>query len=493
MSADVLLSTAAAVVSLYAACFHAWVFALHRRAHDHAWAALTGAGACLVSWGTASLFGASDASAAFRAQQIQSLGAPLVTLGALGFTATRLEAEIPRLLRAGSIAMGTIFTLTLFTPQLLFQIDATPNTIPIAGRPLLHLELTALGGVGLAMVLPLFFSPMVLCVRARMTGREATTPLLVVVALWTAAGCSDTLVGVGLIDFPFLNPMGGYMGLAIAFSAMLLHDLAHARDASERLGASLEEEERTRADALRAIDLRLARGEQLAAIGTLAAGVAHEINNPLAYVSTNLNQLRALWEDASDSEPDEVKEILVECREGLGRVGTIVADLLRMAHHGESEGEVCDLADVVRDVLPLVLREAGPQVEVVTQADESLPVLGNARLLGQVALNLALNAIHAVPAAPNRRPRIELSARVRDAAAELSVRDNGPGIPPDVLGQIFEPSFTTRSEGGGTGLGLALTRLVVTRYRGSIDVRSDAGGTTVTVRLPLAAPQRPAA
>jgi signal transduction histidine kinase len=493
MGADVLLSTAAAVVSLYAACFHAWVFALHRRAHDHAWAALTGAGACLVCWGTASLLGASDVHAAFRAQQIQSLGAPLVTLGALGFTATRLEADVPRLLRAGVIAMGTLFALTLAAPKLLFEIDATPNTTVIAGRPLLHLDLTALGAVGLAMLMPFFLSPIVLCVRARRAGRERTTALLVVVALWTAAGCSDTLVGVGLLDFPFLNPMGGYMGLAVAFSATLLQDLASARDASERLGASLEEEERTRADALRAIDLRLARGEQLAAIGTLAAGVAHEINNPLAYVSTNLNQLRALWEDDSDS--DEVKEILAECREGLGRVGTIVSDLLRMAHHGESQGETCDLSGVVRDVLPLVLREAGPQVEVVTQADGPLEVFGNARLLGQVALNLALNAIHAVPAAPNRRPRIEVTARIRDDGAELSVRDNGPGIPPDVLGQIFEPSFTTRSAGGGTGLGLALTRLVVTRYRGSIDVSSDAGGTTVTVRLPLAAAraQRPAA
>ena len=247
MGADVLLSTAAAVVSLYAACFHAWVFALHRRAHDHAWAALTGAGACLVSWGTASLFGASDASAAFRAQQIQSLGAPLVTLGALGFTATRLEAEIPRLLRAGSIAMGTIFTLTLLAPRLLFQIDATPNTIPIAGRPLLHLELTALGGVALAMVLPLFLSPIVLCVRARMAGREGTTPLLIVVALWTAAGCSDTLVGVGLIDFPFLNPTGGYWARRRLFGDAPPRPRARAR----RLGAARREPRRGGAHARR--------------------------------------------------------------------------------------------------------------------------------------------------------------------------------------------------------------------------------------------------
>jgi signal transduction histidine kinase/multisubunit Na+/H+ antiporter MnhG subunit len=491
MNPDVLLATAAAVVALYAACLHAWVFALQRRAHDHAWAALTGAGAFLVCWGMVNLLDAPDAFTAFRAQQIQSIGAPLVTLGALGFTTTRLRVDVPRLLRAGVIVTSTVLALALVAPELLFRMDATPNTTLTVGRPLLHLELTALGAVGLAMLLPFFFAPIVLCVRARNTGQGDAKALLFVISLWTATGCSDTLVGIGVFDFPFLNAMGGYMALAVAFSAILLRDLAHTRDASERLGASLEEEERARVDALRAIDLRLARGEQLAAIGTLAAGVAHEINNPLAYVSTNLNQLRALWEDASDT--DEVKEILAECREGLGRVGTIVADLRRMSHDGESEGELCDLAGVIRDVLPLVLREAGPLVEVVTQADETLPVRGNARLLGQVALNLALNAIHAMPATPSHRPRIELSARARDDGAELSVRDNGPGIPPDVMGEIFEPSFTTRPEGGGTGLGLALTRLVVTRYGGTIDVRSDAGGTAVTVRLPLAARQRTAA
>lgn len=489
MNPEVLLATAAAVVSLYAACFHAWVFALQRRAHDHAWAALTGAGACLVSWGTASLFSAVDASAALHAQQIQAAGAPLVTLGALGFTATRLQLDVPRLLRSGAITLGTILALTLLAPDLLFHFDTTQAT-PVAGRPYLQMDLTALGAIGLSLLLPFFFAPIALCVQARKSGQADAKALFVVISLWTAAGCSDTLAGVGWIDFPLLNPMGGYMGLAVAFSALLLGGLARARDESERVGASLEEEERTRLDALRAIDLRLARGEQLAAIGTLAAGVAHEINNPLAYVSTNLNQLRALWEDTSDS--DEVKEILAECREGLGRVGTIVTDLLRMAHHGETEGEICDLADVVRDVLPMMLREAGPQVEFVTQADGPLPVIGNARLLGQVALNLALNAIHAMPEAPNRRPRIELSTRAREGSAELSVRDNGPGIPADVLGQIFEPSFTTRPEGGGTGLGLALTRLVVTRYRGTIDVRSDPGGTTVTVRVPLATAQRSA-
>jgi len=268
-------------------------------------------------------------------------------------------------------------------------------------------------------------------------------------------------------------------------SSILLRDLSRAMDDTERRGGALQDPARARADALRAVDLRLARGEQLAAIGTLAAGVAHEINNPVAYVSANLNQLRALVDDA-EHDPDEVKEILAECREGLGRVGTIVSDLLRMARHGESDREPCDLGDVVRAVLPLVVREAGPAVEVVTDLQSPLPVIGHPRLLRQAVLNLALNAVHAVrDAALERPPCIELSAYGDHGLAALSVRDNGPGVPEPLRAHVFEASFTTKAEGAGSGLGLALTRLVVTRHGGTIEFDTSADGTAVTMRLPL--------
>ncbi|RIK98236.1 MAG: hypothetical protein DCC71_21120 [Proteobacteria bacterium] len=487
MSTEVLLATAAAVVSLYAALFHAWIFALHRQAHDHAWAALTGAGACCVSFGTALLF-ASDPAAMLRAQQIQGAGAALVTLGAVGFSATRLGQPVPQLRRAAAIVCGAALAFVAFAPELTFALDRPPRTTLAGGVAYLQYELSSFGALTLGGILAFFFAPLVLCLHGVRARRPGARSLLACIALWTCAGLLDTATGLGLLDLPFLMPTGGYMALAVAFSAMLVRDLVLARDASEQLGARLEGEVRARSDALRAIDLRLARGEQLAAIGTLAAGVAHEINNPLAYVSANLNQLRALWEDASESEAadDEVKEILGECREGIGRVGTIVSDLLRMARQGESESESCDLGEVARAVLPLIVREAGGSIEIVTEIESPLPVRGNARLLRQAALNLALNALHAVPDAPRRAPRVVLSARAAHGYAELCVRDNGPGIPPEVLGQIFEPSFTTKSEGSGTGLGLALTRLVVTRHRGAIDVQSDSDGTAVTLRIPLA-------
>ena len=408
MGIEVLLATAAAVVSLYAALFHAWVFALHPRAREHLWVALTGAGAAGISLGTALLYSGADASDALRAHRVSMAGASLVMVGALQFSASRLHVHAPWLLRSAIALSAAVFALDVAAPQWLFAIDLPPRETVVFGLRFLQLEFTPLMQALLGVGLIYFLFPLAICIRAQLRGVPGTKPLLIAFAAWMLAAIHDTAVGLGAYDAPFLLSMGGYMVIAATLSALLVRDLVLAMDESERLGAQLQQLSEARADALRAIDLRLARGEQLAAIGMLAAGVAHEINNPLAYVSANLNQLRALWDDEHD--PDEVKEILSESREGLARVGTIVSDLLRMARHGGSESEICDLGDVVGSVMPMVVREAGGAIEVTTDVASPLPVWGSARLLGQVALNLALNAVHAVAEAPSPRPQVLLRA-----------------------------------------------------------------------------------
>ena len=485
MAIEVLLATAAAVVSLYAALFHAWVFALHRRAREHLWVAVTAVGASAIALGTAMLYVGGDAHDALQAHRVTVAGASLVMVGALEFSASRMRVQMPAVLRSARAFAATIVLLTLFAPQLLYAIDRGPRETVVSGLHFLQLEFTPLLQGALAVGLVYFLLPLLICIRARQRGEAGAAVLVVAFAAWMLASLHDTAVGLGLYDAPFVLATGGYMVISATLSALLVRDLLKAMDESERLGAQLQEQAETGADALRAIDLRLARGEQLAAIGTLAAGVAHEINNPLAYVSANLNQLRALSEEEHDS--DEVKELLAECREGLARVATIVADLLRMARHGANEHEVCDLGEVVRSVLPLVVREAGDGIGVATAIESPLPVWGSALLLGQVALNLALNAVHAVPEASERAGRVLLRARRARGGVTFSVHDNGPGIPADVLDQIFEPSFTTKVQGRGTGLGLALTRLVVTRHQGEIEAQSSPEGTIVTVWLPDAA------
>ena len=486
MGIEVLLATAAAVVSLYAALFHAWVFALHPRAREHLWVAVTAMGAAAISAGTALLYVGADANDALQAHRIAIAGASFVMVGGLEFSASRMRVHAPRLLRVAVVLAGTIFAIDAAAPQLFFAIDRPPRETVVSGLHFLQLGFTPLLQGLLAVGFVFFLFPLAICIRARRRGEPGVTPLLVAFAGWLVAAIHDTAVGFGVHDAPFLLATGGYLAITATLSAVLVRELVQSMGESERLGMQLHELAQTRADALRAIDLRLAHGEQHAAIGMLAAGVAHEINNPLAYVSANLNQLRALWEEEPD--PDEVKEIIAESREGLERVGTIVTDLLRMSRQSDGEREACDLGDIVRGVLPLVAREAGSAIEVVIDVESPLPLWGSARLLGQAVLNLALNAVQAVSdsEATHRTPRVELRAHAARGGVELAVRDNGPGIPADVLGQIFEPSFTTKPLGRGTGLGLALTRLVVTRHQGAIDVQSSPDGTRVTVWLPAA-------
>jgi signal transduction histidine kinase len=291
---------------------------------------------------------------------------------------------------------------------------------------------------------------------------------------------------MGLRDGLYWMPSGGYLALVVTISTILLRELVLALDEAERMGARLQELAHARADELRAVELRLARGEQLAAAGTLAAGVAHEINNPLAYVNANLNHLQTLWEE-KNHDPAEVEEVLSECREGLHRVGAISSDLLRMARHGASERQEVDLSEVVRSVIPLAEREADGEVRINASLARGLRVLGSARLLGQVALNLMLNAIHASGARGKAARAIEVETRACGDPApgcELAILDHGAGLPEALREQLFDAGFASRPIGQGTGLGLALVRLIVTRHGGSIRAESGDDGTVVRVWLP---------
>jgi signal transduction histidine kinase len=482
MSAEVLLATATAVVSLYAALFHGWVFVQHRAARDHLHVALIALGAAAICLGVAAMYEGSGVDDAFRAQRLQVLGVPPLTIGLLRFSAFRFYVRAPRFLRSADLLFAAILALDLFAPELLLAAQRPPQRIVGFGVEFLQLELTPLATALLAVCMGYFVAPLVFCVGAQRRGERGATSLLVALGIYLLAALNDTAVGLGLWGAPFLMPTGGYLVLVGGISSILVRDFVLTVSDAEHQGGRLQELARARTDALRAVELQLARGEQLAAIGTLAAGVAHEINNPLAYVSANLNQLQQLW--AKENDPAEVEEILGECREGLARVASIASDLLRMARQGASEREEFDLSEVVRSVLPTLEREAGGAIRIDAELAQPLPLRGSARLLGQVAVNLVQNAIHALAGAARRAPRIQVATRAVRDGAELTVRDNGPGIPDEVLGRVFEPSFTSKPIGRGTGLGLALVRLIVTRHGGEIRAESGADGTRITVWLP---------
>jgi PAS domain S-box-containing protein len=237
------------------------------------------------------------------------------------------------------------------------------------------------------------------------------------------------------------------------------------------------------------LELQLRRADKLAALGTLAAGVAHEVKNPLHALSLNLH---LLVQELGAPEPSkgELEDYLGVLRSEIERIHQIVENFLRFSKPSIPEVKPLDLNALVERVLSLVAFEAaGHRVGIQTEFDPQLDsIAGDEGQIAQVVLNLVINALQAMPAGGT----LTLATRRDNGWAELTVKDTGEGIPHEVVPQIFDPYFTTRPS--GSGLGLAIAHRIVEGHHGTIDVDSKAGlGTTMVVRLALAGGPTPAA
>ena len=226
---------------------------------------------------------------------------------------------------------------------------------------------------------------------------------------------------------------------------------------------------------------RLIMSEKLAAVGEITAGVAHEINNPIAVIQGNLDVARNLLGAQADQVSTEFRLI----DDQVYRIGAIVAKLLQFARPSEYSGgaDLIAPAQVVRDCLVLTRRQLeAAHIEIVTDLSCPAVVLMEQTELQQVVVNLILNALHAMPAGG----RLELAVAETGNKVEIFVKDSGTGIAPDVLKRIFDPFFTTK-RAQGTGLGLSISQTLVNRAQGQILVVSDLGqGSRFTIRLPRA-------
>jgi signal transduction histidine kinase len=261
---------------------------------------------------------------------------------------------------------------------------------------------------------------------------------------------------------------------------------------------------------------RLVQADKLASVGLLASGVAHEINNPTAFVTSNLTELKrychsydqafgellevAMRAGAAErateilQRPDvafarrEAASAIDESLGGMERIRHTVANLRSVARRDQTGEPIQPVS--LAEVVDVVTRTAGPDLRAAeARVDVRHPVwvMGHRGELVDVALNLVVNAVQAREEGRPNHVVVEL-AREGNAAV-LRVSDTGRGIPPGYLKRLFEPFFTTKAPGEGTGLGLALARNIVLSHGGSIDVQSDVGvGTTFTVRLPAVDP-----
>jgi signal transduction histidine kinase len=469
-------------VAVCAAVFNLWLFAIRSRERVHLWLGVAAVGITGMSFGTALLYEAQTVEASQGAQLFNLAFACVLALGFLRFTAVFTGARM-RLFETLSLSYLWIGALAaLLDPSWMFTGRLIEGRTAWMGQTFAEAELSRTVVLLFPGFLAIFAGLIPIYWRHR---ARITSPMTVnsAILLWFLCGANDLAVSAHLYRGPYLMTVG-WTGFVVAFTAILLRRFVASLSQVEASAGVLQQVVEERTEELRRKDLQLAHGERMATVGTLAAGVAHEVNNPLAYISANLDALEALHKD-----PDaglEFEECLHETREGVARIAAVTRQLLHLARRGEGRLEPLDLHQVVASVLPIVRHEALRRARIVTHLAPVPLVMGDERLLGQVVLNLVLNALQAVPEGAPDRERVSVSTALRDGKVMLTVQDSGPGIPPEVLPHVFDPFFTTKEEGRGTGLGLAVTRQIVTRHGGDISVRSTPAGTILRVELPPA-------
>jgi len=250
---------------------------------------------------------------------------------------------------------------------------------------------------------------------------------------------------------------------------------AAAAEAERAKAAELEKAYRE----LQQLQDQLIQAEKMASLGKLAAGVAHEINNPLTGILTFAHLLlKKTPED--DPQREDLEVIVTEAT----RCKRIVQGLLDFARQRDPEKSLADINKIIEDSLSLVENQASFQnIEIIKELDSDLPkIMVDVNQIQQVFMNIILNAAEAMPDGGY----LTISTQVVDRSIEIKFIDTGCGIPQENIGRLFDPFFTTKEPGKGTGLGLAVSHGIVTRHQGRIEVESQVGkGTTFTVKLPI--------
>ncbi|MDY6988067.1 MAG: response regulator [Thermodesulfobacteriota bacterium] len=269
---------------------------------------------------------------------------------------------------------------------------------------------------------------------------------------------------------------------------------------------------------------QLLQSEKMASVGQLAAGVAHEINNPAGFVSSNLRTLsdyqkdivglmkeyKKLVEELEDRTADnglppsvieqtkrilglekeidveflleDIMDLIGDCKEGTSRIKKIVLDLKDFAHPGEDKVQSADINKGIESTLNVIWNELKYKAKVAKEYGDLPLVKCYAHQLNQVFMNLLVNAAQAM----EKQGEIKISTRADNGYVEIDISDNGTGIPEENLSRIFDPFFTTKDVGKGTGLGLNMAYNIIKKHEGTIDVESTVGrGTTFSIRIPM--------
>jgi signal transduction histidine kinase len=362
-------------------------------------------------------------------------------------------------------------------------------------------------GTQLGTTIPFLFAPAVFLsaldrgVRNVYRSRFEMRPVLVLlqVLFFCFSGANDILYILGVVDSVPLMPVG-LLGILLLAVFAVENQLAATYRERDYLRLNLESEVKAKTESLQQAlsDLKAAQAEvlqssKLASIGTLAAGIAHEINNSLNYVNGAVPPLVRIVakEQLEQSDRDRAKKLFGIMQEGLSLTAQIIKNLKSFSR---SEGtiEAFALREITEGVLRILNHKIRGVVQVVNEVDAAIIIESDRVALSQILLNLIDNAIDAMATRDGER-LILFRAGQTDTETWICIQDNGSGIPSDILNNVFDPFFTTKPVGKGTGLGLYIVNNEVKKFGGNVKIESELGkGTEFRLEFPRQA-QRAAA
>lgn len=326
---------------------------------------------------------------------------------------------------------------------------------------------------------------------SRLRWRNGSTWQILSLGSFASMALSDALTVTGLTDSPMVLSIG-IVGSSAFIGLDLNRKIVEMYREIDYLRANLEVEVERKTVELKAAQADMIASAKMASLGTLSAGIAHEINNSLNYVHGAVLPMKRIVKSAPEFEGQKkALSLLQVMEEGLAVTFAIMTSLRTYSGLNHAKIKEYRLIDLVKSILNILRSKMQQGIVIELLIPEDLHVEVNGAGLNQVLMNLIINGIDAIHAHQGNTGNVPQGKITISGGSDgqggvlISVADNGPGIPPEIVSKIFDPFFTTKDVGQGTGLGLHISRAEVIRHKGTLSVKSEKGqGATFTIHLP---------